>query len=317
MYFIFFSVITSIILNGCNSKASEVATYAVKINNEQVSKNEFMLYLYEAQKNFESVGGNDIWETDFDGQTAEEAAKESALNALKMVKITAQRAKELKINLTDEGKKKAKSEAKSSYAGYSEEEKKAIGLSEDEIYNIMQEKYLFNNVYDEIVKNYEVSEADFNAYYKDNKDKFKSDYTMLNLKAILVNDKSVADEVYTKAKAGEDFSKLVNTYTVGDELKSTGGVLQKYKGEIEDYFGVKFDIEVGGISEILEVDEGYYIIKLESKQEADESDIISNVKGYYTAAKKQTIFNQEYNKWQNEAKIVKNNQVWEQIKIIR
>ena len=44
-----------------------------------ISKSEYMLYLYEATRDFNEIGGNDIWETDFDGQSAENVVKKEHL----------------------------------------------------------------------------------------------------------------------------------------------------------------------------------------------------------------------------------------------
>ena len=69
------AVLITAMLSGC-STAKETAdeNYVVKINGETVSREEFNIYMYETQKSFEALGGEDIWETDFDGRSAETVA---------------------------------------------------------------------------------------------------------------------------------------------------------------------------------------------------------------------------------------------------
>ncbi len=59
-----------------------------------ISKSEYILYLYEATRDFNEIGGNDIWETDFDGQSAENVVKKKrAFITMVHVKVTVDKSK--------------------------------------------------------------------------------------------------------------------------------------------------------------------------------------------------------------------------------
>lgn len=90
-------------------KRQEDNGWAVKINDKTVSREEFNIYLYETQKSFESLGGEDIWETDFDGRSAETVAKENTLSTLTFVKLTAERAENMEVETTRGGQTGGKS----------------------------------------------------------------------------------------------------------------------------------------------------------------------------------------------------------------
>ena len=74
-------MILGLLITGCASaKNDSTEDYVVKINDEAVSKEEFNIYLFETQKSFEQFGGTDIWDTDFDGKSAEDVAKVAGID---------------------------------------------------------------------------------------------------------------------------------------------------------------------------------------------------------------------------------------------
>lgn len=312
---IFFSLITQLFFTGCLRGSVNSDDYVVKINNELVFKDEFMVYLDEAKNDFESLGGKDIWETDFDGQTAEYMAKESALNGLKMVKITAQKAQQIEIELSAEEEESAHKEAEESFKMWAEEQKSEAGITVETLYKVMSEKALYSKVYKEITKNFELSEVDFDVYYQKNKLNFKKNYTEYTLMSILVKDEKTAVEVLQKASSGIDFNELVRQYEVKDEYRDNGGIINTYKERLESSFGIPFEFEKGEISDIMESDEGYYIFKVEDKKELSEEELIQVAKNYYTIDKEQQLFTKEYQKWLEDATVEKNTIVWDEIKV--
>lgn len=316
MRILFFFVSVTLLFSGCSTDSNSSA-YAVKINEEAISKEEFLLYLYETQKNFESIGGGtDIWETDFEGKTAEEVAKESALNTLKMVKISLIKSRELAITLTEDEKKKAQEEAASLWEAMTEQERSIIGLSMKQIERIMEEKAVYSRVYQKTIQDFVLSDADFTSYYEANKEQMKRDYTLYTMRTLLVADRNTAQEALTKARAGEDFLSLIDRYEIDEQEKQNGGSMEAYRGQLESQFNVSFDVPKGGVSDILEAPEGYYIIKVENITFTPEEEIIQQARNYYTTYKEQLYFTQEYEKWQSGIRIEKNMPVWNEIKLI-
>ena len=153
-------LVFSLFFSGCKNN-SDVANYAVKIGDTYVSVPEFKFYLYEAQKQFENIGGSDIWETDFEGETAENVAKETALNSLRIVTIAVENAKKYNVFLTDEEKQEAKKEAQSQFDVLTEAEKESMEINIDIINDVIESNHIYSKVYNEVTKNYELSEADF------------------------------------------------------------------------------------------------------------------------------------------------------------
>ena len=121
-------ILVAALVTGCSTADKGTnEDYAVKINDTEVSKEEFNVYLYETQRSFEQLGGEDIWETDFDGKSAESVAKDSTLATVTLVKLSAERAEKNGISLSAEEAEGAAEEADAIYDSLTDEEREAIG----------------------------------------------------------------------------------------------------------------------------------------------------------------------------------------------
>ena len=111
--------LTAAVLLACGCRAAEDApeeeNYLVKINGETVSAEEFNIYMYETQNSFELLGGEDIWQTDFDGRTAESVARDNALATVTLVKFAGERAREAGIELSEDEASAAAALAEEAY----------------------------------------------------------------------------------------------------------------------------------------------------------------------------------------------------------
>ena len=62
-------------LTACGSGGT-ADTVVLKIDNHDITKYEYMVYLYTTTQSFVSAAGEDVWNLDFDGQTADELVEE-------------------------------------------------------------------------------------------------------------------------------------------------------------------------------------------------------------------------------------------------
>ncbi|MEA4816618.1 MAG: SurA N-terminal domain-containing protein [Lachnospiraceae bacterium] len=284
--------------------------YIIKINDVAVGENEFKLYLYETQSYFSENGGEDIWETDFDGRTAEDVAKDSAINTVKMVKLSAQKANELGITLTEDELASAKDEATSLISKFSEAQKAEINLTEDEIYNIMQEKAIFVKVYNEIAQGYEVDEDEFSSYFDSDAETYTAMYTKFKVQEAIFETKEDAEKILSIGK-DDDFLEKAKELG-GDSYES-----EYYKGEMEDSLGINVDLEPGEMSSVIETDAGFYVFKLVSTEEPDAEATREYVKSLYKYNNSQEYFSGEFEKWTNAANIEINQKVLDKLSLTR
>lgn len=303
----------SLLIGGCQGSGAEAI---VKINGREIYQPEFMVYLYEATQDFKRIGGNDIWETDFDGQSAEELVKERAMNTLQTVVVTGEKAKRYQVSLTEEDHKEAKEKGEIEWGNMTEEERKQIGISQEELYDIMEESILYEKVYDAATEDFQLSEADFKAYLQRNRENFEEKYTKFILERIQVADRETAVEVVQKWKAGEAFELLYRQYHTGGD-DGTLGHMESYKIQLESLFDADFQLTQGEISEPLRTPEGYSIIRVQEEIKPTQSEVEDVAREEYILQMKKQLFNDALQQWLSEAKIEKNTELLDKIEMLQ
>lgn len=323
IHIIVFLILFLITVSGCLNRNQN--DYIATVEGEKISLEEFKVYLYIAQQEFEKLGDEDIWDTSFEaGLTAEEAAKERALDSLVHVKISTKQAKRLNISLTEEQKEQAKLDASSFLNSLTDFQLQNIAITEDKMLKIMEEKAIYKEVYEEVTKNFEISEKDFQNSYKayiskkDNLNALKLDIEYIFISPVST-DKTQQDilnqakEVLQKAKEGKDFKQLVDEYSKSNEIIIDSGKETIEKGRyIEKLEDIAFNLKQGEVSDLIIVDSDYYIIKLNDRIE---SSIKEEYRNKYIKQKKDEIFEQEYSNWKTKEP-EKNMELWNSIKKI-
>lgn len=214
----------TVIVCGC-STAAETAEedYVVKINDEAVSREEFNIYLYETQRSFEALGGEDIWETDFDGRTAEAVAKENTMSTITLVKLANQRAVKSGVTLSDEEKEDAELEAKAIYDSLTDEERAKIGADEELYKAVLLENAVYNRIYDETVKNYVVNDSAFSEYYNTYRETLIEQYKENVSSDEPINEDSLKE--YSRANF-EDYRKQAYFTKEYEKWESTANIVR-------------------------------------------------------------------------------------------
>jgi len=96
---IFLGIIVLVVLSWAKFKDDN---HIAAVNGEKISVEEYKVYLNLQIKRFENLGGQDIWETSFDGKTAESLAKQYALDDIAHLRWALEETKRLGIILSDE-----------------------------------------------------------------------------------------------------------------------------------------------------------------------------------------------------------------------
>jgi foldase protein PrsA len=131
-----------------------------------------------------------------------------------------------------------------------------------------------------------VSDADIEQYYNEHKDEFdevRVRHILIGTQAppggdpskVLSKDEArkKAQAVLDRARKGEDFVKLVEENSDDPGSKSKGGEYEFARGGMVQAFSdASFNLKPGEISDLVETEFGYHIIKLEERRAGQPSD---------------------------------------------
>jgi len=192
-------------------------------------------------------------------------------------------------------------------------------LSEQGIESMEQYKKMFLEnenlkiqkfIQEKVLSNVEVSDEEAKEFYNNNSQRYKQG-ERVEASHILVESKEKADELYNKLQNGASFADLAKNNSIDNRSAENGGKLGFIeKGQfIEKFEKVAFNLEVGSISEPVETEYGYHIIKVSDKKEASTKsfeEVKSQIKDQLFSQKRQQAVNQYIQKLRDEAKIEKN-----------
>lgn len=127
---------------------------------------------------------------------------------------------------------------------------------------------LINELQSSIIDSVEVSDAEIEEYYNNNKAEFTVE-EQVQASHILVEDEATAKEILDKLNSGSDYAELAKEYSI-DGSASQGGNLGFFpRGRmVKPFEEAAFALEVGEISGIVKTDFGYHIIMVTDRQEA-------------------------------------------------
>lgn len=314
-----------------NMNAGNSGQYIAKVNGEGIPIDEFKIYMKIVKKEKERLAGvtkpeeiKKLWAGPVDGSDPVVFARQEALELVIKLKLMDQKAKELGIKITagDESLVEEKLKAQGSY-----DEIKKMGIDDKQIKVIVKNTALQLKLFNQITKDVNLTQKELDDFFAQNPDLLKRykerRYSVRHIlfstrdesKKELPQDKQMqilqlAEQVYQKAKDGEDFSKLAKEYSQDPGSKDLGGNFEFIKGEaVKEFEDTAMSLKVGEISRPVKTIFGYHIIKLDSIIEPTQQEL-ERVKVAYkdikVEEKRNKTFEDSINKWRQEAKLEKN-----------
>ncbi len=273
-------------------------------NNASVTKTLYMkeamydIFQTETQYNmyssiYQQMYGTTYWDmenVDEAGRTGASAAKKQVMDGLKQREIMCMEAEKQGYKLTDEEKKAAAEEVKTAMENFSDAQKKLPGLDQETLTKVFEKNALAEKFRQVLLAQSGIDREALKASVN------KEDYKQYTLQYYMISNKNGTDEnaadvteetkkknfdsmtaLKDKAKTAEDFSKLL-------EEKDTSGIvaMQTMKlvaNEMEDStFLTKklrkklIKMENGEISDVLEGEDGYYLVRMENNDDSEAYD---------------------------------------------
>lgn len=278
---------------------------------------ELMVYLTTIQNRYESVYGTEIWNTNADGVTLEENVKNIALAQIAQIKTMNLMADKYEVSLNDEEKAQAENAAKTYYQTLNDREIELMGASEKLIENLYLELALAEKMYQYTIKdiNPEISDDEartitvqhilIKTYALDGTGR-KIEYTE-NAKQDAYDE---AREVLKLAREEEsDFDELIRKYSEDDKSTYSFG-----KGEMDQAFEeAAFNLGTDEISDIVETEYGYHIIKCINTFDREETDA-NKIK--IVEQRREEAFGREYDAYVDTLTRNLNEELWNTVGFI-
>lgn len=290
----------TLLLGGCaGTTKSTSETVLFEYDGQKVYLDEAWVYAKTIQSQYESWYGSSIWDyevSDEDGNptTMEELTKKDIITQIKMVKYLSTEGQKNGISLTDEEKETAKTNAESFMSSVGEDDLKQTGITEDTMVKVYEENTLASKYHDKIVEegNIEVSDEEARQYktynllfetFEYDESGQKVEYSAKKKAA----QKKKAEEALSRIRAGEDDLEALaeeygaeqsSEYTFGDDGTT-----------VQEYLDAAMKLKKNEVSDIVESEFGYHIIKMLDPNDADA-----------TAAKKEELLEEKENEYFTE-----------------
>jgi foldase protein PrsA len=240
------------------------------------------------------------------GTTAYKQVQDRVMAFLVQLDELTQKGTSLGVTITDQQIEKQIDKVRKQYFGGNESKFEkglaAQGLTVD-IYRLEWRSQLLSQaIYNKVTKDVKVTPAQVQAYYSSH----KSSYTVAasrDVRHILVNSKSLADQLESQLKSGADFAKLAKKYSKDPSSAKVGGKLTITKGQTVPQFDkVAFSLKTGKTSAPVHTQYGWHIIQaLSAVKPAKVTPLASvrqSIEGTLLQQKKSTAMN----KWLDQVK---------------
>lgn len=274
---------------------------------------EVMVYLTNMQNRYESTFGDRIWEASYEGVSLEDNVKETVLARIAQIKTMNLMAEEQGIELSESEMGYVETASEKYYNSLSAHEIEVLQVDESLILKMYEEYALANKVYQALI-------ADINPEISDDEARTITVQQIL-VRTYYINGQGEkieyegkqreecyekAKEAYKRVKAGEDFGTLVSEYSDDETATYSFG-----KGQFDSEFEkAAFDLGTDEISDIVETQYGYHIIKCISTFNKEETDIN---KHKIVEQRRKEVFDEQYSEFVAGLTRNLNEELWNQV----
>lgn len=288
-----------------------------RIEDVTCTKSELMVYLTTAQNQYEEVYGAEIWNTSLEGVTLEENVKDTVLAKIAQIKTMYLLAQEKGVALDEKEEGQVQAAAQEYFRSLTETEKEQLDVTQETIEKLYREYAAADKVYQQIIQgvNPEISDDEARTITVQHILIRTSRYDGLGNR--IPYSESAKKAAYEKAcevrelaADGEhDFTELASKYSEDTNITYSFG-----KGEMaEAYETAAFQLETDEVSQVVESEIGYHIIKCVSTFNREETDA-NKLK--IVEQRKKEVFGQEYDKFVGTLVRNLNQELWEEITLI-
>jgi len=283
-----------------------------RIDQEVMKKSEAMVLIASLRNAYEKVYGEEIWKIPVGDQTFEDVVLDSALDLLAQMKCMVLMAQANDIALS-EGEKRTLREAAREFCERADgDDMEKAGVGEEEAYQIFCEYRLAHQLIDELTMDVNVEVSDNDARIMQVQQIYFSTVEKSSAGDVPMGEEERREQyekmlkVKQRLEKGEDFAKLAEIYDDSEHAQHAVA-----RGDMPAaYEEVVFAMEDGEISDIIETEEGYYLVKCLEDYDVDATQAHKEELG---AAKKQEAFSQLFDTFTAELPAEFNRNAWNRL----
>lgn len=268
---IYLILIFIIALSGCTSE--NIEDTVAKVNDEYIPQEEFdNEFQFLRDSRVRQLGEDALTEVGSDGQTLETSIKKRILDTLIVERLILQDADSKNIIVKDEEVTESIDEIMEALGGELEFEEflESNTMSIEYFTNYTRNRLVFERHLDNFNTSIDISDDEAEKYFNENKD----DLIELRASHILLSNEEDGNRVLKAIRDGQSFDDLALTESKDSRSAMYGGDLGYFeKGEfaaVQEFEKAVFNLEVGGISELIRTEVGYHIIRLDERKDSFE-----------------------------------------------
>ncbi|HOE56733.1 MAG TPA: peptidylprolyl isomerase [Bacillota bacterium] len=302
-------VMLLLLLSGCGivrvNPEIDNNTVVAKVSDQEIKKEEFNKLFNILKTQYEQQFGTEVWEQEVDGKKFGDVAREKLLDMLIDEKLQINKASELGITVTDD---EVNIEIEKAKKYFDSEEKyneflKSQNIDLDYIKQSMKKELIINKLNEKLTEKVTVDNDELKNYYDNHQDEFVS----VKASHILLESREEAEKILQRVKAGENFAELAKQNSKDPSAKENSGDLGYFsQGEmVEPFEKAAFAMKPGEISDIVQTDFGFHIIKLEDRKLEKFADVREQLKGNLLYDKKSKEYEKLLEEMRKNTKIEK------------
>ena len=267
-----------------------------KIGKSVCTLPEAMIYVMDYQRQYEGVYGVEMWEHDFGGVTFEEYVKDTIVDQLASMKAITLLAGDYDVALSSDEENQVSQAAQEYFDALSTDQIEYMDLELKDVEGLYRDHALSGKVYEEITKDVNTEVSDDEA-------------RIITVQQIRLDSSETAQTTQEQRQSGRDFAAVASAYSLDSQITYTFG-----RGEHDSaYEEAAFVLENDQVSDIIETEDGYYILKCVST--FDEAQTQLN-KEKIANQRRNEAFNQEYDSFVNSLVRRLNEELWNSVTMI-